>query len=375
MEIVKQKLGLQSASNHNATPMLPGLLPVHHGGGGVDPGRHAEAAGDPRQHLPPKHRPCSHPHPPYSSWTCQAPHTEPLRTSTGAGGLRTLLVHVRPVQEQAGRGPGRGHVATRVSKVLYSNFGAELSTFTEEDIKSNITRYCVTQQTSQARATELHRLKQEPAQSVSTFLATLKAKARQCDLKTECGNCHNMVDFSEKTLLTLFLRGLSDTELQQDLLAEQDLSLEKCLRIATARETAKRSQETFNTTSQAVEGISAYKEEQKRIKMPPDCCKYCGNKKHSDKNSCPAKDTVCTCGKTGHYRHLCFSPTTTVIRVASKEKLTVLGFIPVAVQVVGHPDKQTVQALYITKELTSLFISRTCLLELGWYEFDSILVN
>ena len=404
-------------------------------------------------------------------------------------------------------------LGTDVSKVLYSNFGADLSTFTEEDIKSSITRHCVTQQTSQARATELHRLKQEPGQSVSTFLATLKAKARQCDLKTECVNCHNMADFSEKTLLTLFLRGLSDTELQQDLLAEQDLSLEKCLRIATARETAKRSQETFNTTSQAVEGISAYKEEQKRIKIPPDCCKYCGNKKHSDKNSCPAKDTVCTCGKTGHYRHLCFSrgrkpkapkpketkektdeaaetgnflsascfniqtesplpasgesspqvkaqvipqpeevtlaslvfdksskkwkakpcdessnqlhvlikpqlehwaqlhptpadipdktrtkqtksagladtgasvvcsgtstmrqmgleekhlcPTTTVIRVASKEKLTVLGFIPVAVQVVGHPDKQTVQALYITKELTSLFISRTCLLELG----------
>ena len=57
-----------------------------------------------------------------------------------------------------------------------------------------------------------------------------------------------MCDFSEKTL---FLRGLSDTELQQDLLAEEDLSLDKCLRIATARETAKRSQETFNTPNQA----------------------------------------------------------------------------------------------------------------------------
>ena len=185
-------------------------------------------------------------------------------------------------------------LGTDVSKVLYSNFGADLSTFTEEDIKSSIIKSCVTQQTSQARATELHRLKQETGQSVSTFLATLKAKARQCDLKTECGTCNNMVDFSEKTLLTLFLRGLSDTELQQDLLAEQDLSLEKCLRIATARETAKRSQETFNTTTQAVEGISAYKEEQKRIRVPPDCCHYCGNKKHLDKKPCPAKDTVCT---------------------------------------------------------------------------------
>ena len=89
-----------------------------------------------------------------------------------------------------------------------------------------------------------------------------------------------MCDFSEKTLMTLFLRWLSDTELQQDLLAEEDLSLDKFLRIATARETAKRSQETFNTPNQAVEGISAYKEEQKKIKIPPDCCRGCGNKKH-----------------------------------------------------------------------------------------------
>ena len=62
-------------------------------------------------------------------------------------------------------------------------------------------------------------------------------------------------------------------------------------------------------------------------------------------------------------KHLC--PTTTIIRVASKEKLTVLGMVPVLVQAVGHPSKQTIQALYITKELSTLFISRTCLLQLG----------
>ena len=124
-------------------------------------------------------------------------------------------------------------------------------------------------------------------------------------ISRQCGNCHNICDFTQKTILTLFLRGLSDTELQQDLLAEEDLSLDKCLRIATARETAKRSQETFNTSSQAVEGISAYKQEQKKIKIPPHCCRNCGNKKHSDRSTCPAKETVCTCGRTGHYKHLC----------------------------------------------------------------------
>ena len=57
--------------------------------------------------------------------------------------------------------------------------------------------------------------------------------------------------------------------------------------------------------------------------------------------------------------------TDTVIRAANEAKLEVLGFIPVTVQVVGHQDKKSIQALYITKLLKSLFLSRTCLLELG----------
>ena len=57
--------------------------------------------------------------------------------------------------------------------------------------------------------------------------------------------------------------------------------------------------------------------------------------------------------------------TETVIRIASDEKLDVLVFITVTVQVVGHNEKTSTQALYITKQLRQLFISRVCLLELG----------
>merc|ERR1712179_449046 len=125
--------------------------------------------------------------------------------------------------------------------------GAALGSFTEERIFANIAKHCVNQQTIQARTTELHRQKQEPGQTVSAFLASLKSKARQCVLKIKCDSCQRQCDFSEKIILTLFLKGLQDTNLQQDLLAEQDLDLDKCLRMATARETAKRSQDTINT--------------------------------------------------------------------------------------------------------------------------------
>ena len=192
-----------------------------------------------------------------------------------------------------------------VSKILYANVGEDLSKFTEVEIKDNIVKACVNKQTPQARSTELHRLRQEPGQSVATFLATLKSKARQCDLKIECTKCKAMNDFSDKTILTLLLRGLSDLELQQDLLAEQDITLDKCIKTATARETAKRSQDTFNSAAKELEAISANKQEQK--KTPKDSCRSCGKKKHADRNACPAKDAICPCGRKGHFQHLCFS--------------------------------------------------------------------
>ena len=94
---------------------------------------------------------------------------------------------------------------TDISRMLYSNFGAALGSFTEEQILTSITKHCVNQQTIQARTTELHRQKQEPGQTVSAFLASLKSKARQCDLRIRCDNCQSQCDFSEKIILTLFL--------------------------------------------------------------------------------------------------------------------------------------------------------------------------
>ena len=52
-------------------------------------------------------------------------------------------------------------------------------------------------------------------------------------------------------------------------------------------------------------------------------------------------------------------PTKTLIRAANDAKLSVIGMVPVTVQVVGYQGKRSTQALYITRELTKLFVSRT----------------
>ena len=52
-------------------------------------------------------------------------------------------------------------------------------------------------------------------------------------------------------------------------------------------------------------------------------------------------------------------PTKILIRAANDAKLSVIGMVPVTVQVVGYQGKRSTQALYITRELTKLFVSRT----------------
>ena len=119
----------------------------------------------------------------------------------------------------------------------------------------------MTKQTVQARTTELHRIRQEPGQPVQSFLANLKSKARQCDMRLACTNitCQTVLNYSEPVILGLFINGVQDMELQQDLLAEQNMTLPKAVTQAVARETAKRSQGILNTSQQVVTGISTYK--------------------------------------------------------------------------------------------------------------------
>ena len=49
-----------------------------------------------------------------------------------------------------------------------------------------------------------------------------------------------MVDYSEEIIRNLFIMGLADVELQQDILVEEDLTLGKAIKMAVAKKTAKK---------------------------------------------------------------------------------------------------------------------------------------
>ena len=106
----------------------------------------------------------------------------------------------------------------------------------EKSLLEAISKCCVTKQTLQARMSDLLRIKQDPGQTVQAFLANLKLKARQCEMKikqkVQCSKTgcdqetEQEVDYGNVIIKNLFIVGLTDMELQQDLMVEEDLTLE-----------------------------------------------------------------------------------------------------------------------------------------------------
>ena len=389
-------------------------------------------------------------------------------------------------------------LATDVSRTIFSSYGNKMKNLTEIQLKQAISTCCVSKQTVQARINELWKVKQDSGQTVQSFLAALKMKGRQCNLKIACSklDCDEMVDYSEEVIRNLFIMGLTDVELQQDIMVVDNLTLDKAVKMAEAKETAKKSVDTLEVDHTNA-AISTYKRSLLSPKQSESQCRNCGESRHKTKDQCPAVNSKCSCGVKGHFRRLCFTegkpkkkkernsskdeesgnmiennleevfavaeistvrmppqpeeaelaslkfcktskmwvdkakeesgsnlhviikpelkywpelhkdkskypakpksakhigladtgasvtcagpsllgklnmkhenlcPTNTVIRVANGKQLTVLGMIPATVQVVGHPDKKSVEMIYITKEIKGMFISRKSLQELG----------
>jgi hypothetical protein len=67
-----------------------------------------------------------------------------------------------------------------------------------------------------------------------------------------CSNvtCQTELNYSEPVILGLFINKVNDMELQQDLLAKQNMTLYKAFKLAVARETAKGPHGILDTNQQ-----------------------------------------------------------------------------------------------------------------------------
>ena len=193
-------------------------------------------------------------------------------------------------------------LSSEVYSVLFSTYGRHISSQTEADLLGNIKRLVVRQRNTMASIMAVLRMSQDSDQAILNYIAQLRAAARQCDFKLKC-DCGKDNDFTESIILYKLVAGVSDMELQEELLTKADLTLSVAEKLAVAKESAK-----FSQAAMSGEGVSGLKSSHQRNKADlKKACSYCGgHKQHTDrKKECPAWTAKCPCGINHHYQHLC----------------------------------------------------------------------
>ena len=146
-----------------------------------------------------------------------------------------------------------------------------------------------------------------PDESISNFVAGLKACAHTCDFG----------DKLKEQLRDRLVCGINNEATQRALLTEQNLTFEKAVEIATAREEAAKDVMAMGRQPLGVNKVDKPFSKNKHSmpksgdSFPSKPCSGCGGKHW--KSKCPFKDSVChKCGKKGHLKKVCFSKTTAV---------------------------------------------------------------
>lgn len=167
--------------------------------------------------------------------------------------------------------------------------------------------------------------KQAPGETFDDYLISLRELAKTCNF------CDN--NCLQSSLRDQLVEGVIDIDTVQDLLKEQNLTLEKAINTCRAMEAAKKElhprpctsssaldsalSESVNAlnsaSSEAVNAVSRYKQSKgKTMQVSPPVvsrsCRGCGQAEHPKgrRTSCPAFKSICSnCGKVGLYHNVC----------------------------------------------------------------------
>ena len=163
---------------------------------------------------------------------------------------------------------------------------------------------------------KFYRRRQEPHETVASFIASLKSLVATCDFG----------DRLEEMLRDKLVMGLEEESTQRILLTEKKLTFARAVEIANAREAAERDVREFgqkpssgskdvnsvkssNTKSNFQKKKGSLKQKPKQGEKgnkPDKPCSGCG--KNHWKADCPFKDSECfTCKRRGHISKVCFT--------------------------------------------------------------------
>ena len=131
------------------------------------------------------------------------------------------------------------------------------------------------------------RLSQQPGESIDTFVTTLRLRAASCEFDNQ----------TESMIRDRIVLGCPDRQLQERLLRENELTLQKALDVCRASEATKGQMKSITADSAVITVVQ---------KQPVKKCGKCGTS-HPPKR-CPAFGTICNfCRKQNHWSKCCRS--------------------------------------------------------------------
>ena len=163
---------------------------------------------------------------------------------------------------------------------------------------------------------QLHNMRQGHDEPIRNFCARTRSQASIYKLTIPCPNCATNVNYTDNKFSDVITRGLSDSEIQVDLLADkkQDKTLEEIVQFVENKETGKRSADRYFRNKGLKPLVVHTKSPTKPTKPAAPCnyCGTCGNGQNAPprirRNTCSAYGHTCeSCGKPNHYQDVCRS--------------------------------------------------------------------
>ena len=135
------------------------------------------------------------------------------------------------------------------------------------------------------------------------------------DLRVLASSC-NFGQLKDSLIKDRIVCGTNNSALRERLLREENLTLDKCLKVCRATELSKENCKTLQ--GQVVEEVHALKHTTRKTRDDEVCCKFCGKTHERNKSKCPAFGKKCSkCGKENHFASKCKTKTENVKKYKS----------------------------------------------------------
>ena len=243
-----------------------------------------------------------------------------------AWGMYKKMCHLAPTQVESIRLELRAACSSDVNRMLFEYVGATtLDASTEDQMLVHIKSVAVKTVHKEVHRMTFSRMVQDQGESVTSYVARLKAQAFLCRYEIPCTCCTppKMISYAEEEVSQQLLAGLRNQEHLQKVMAEAEslTTLDLKVKRLQVLETTEESASSLHNVTPPIAGTEAalaksqYKAGKVASKLPSEeiLCQWCGlgshpNGKSLERKNCPANKKNCSkCQKKGHFARVCKS--------------------------------------------------------------------